>query len=78
MCKYVCIFIERAREMHILEYGIKWIYMYTVYCSIVPVVFPVVFVLLRPFKVGGQANPYNQFKVVGHHIFTVNHLGFIG
>lgn len=28
MCKYVCTSIERAREMHILEYGIKWIYMY--------------------------------------------------
>ena len=34
MCKCVCIFIERAREMHILEYGIKWIYMYILlYCS---------------------------------------------
>lgn len=34
MCKYVCTSIERAREMHILEYGIKWIYMYILlYCS---------------------------------------------
>ena len=64
---------ERGRDVYI--YIHTYIYIYSFYCSRI---FPLVYILQSPPKLVGYANPYNQFKVVGHHISTVNHLGFMG